>query len=113
MRQSTEHGKRQKGSVRSSAGRTVGCDTFGCKLLHLAKGNLAPGQVADVTVFDPDVEWQFDRQQCLSKGKNTPFHGWPMRGKNAMTIVSGEVVWRDETRFQTERSNPEGPTGSP
>ncbi len=84
-----------------------------CKLLHLAKGNLAPGQVADVTVFDPDVEWQFDRQQCLSKGKNTPFHGWPMRGKNAMTIVSGEVVWRDETRFQTERSNPEGPTGSP
>ena len=69
------------------------------ELLNLDKGNLGTGNVADVTVFDPDAEWTFDREASLSKGENTPFHQWPMRGRNCMTIVSGEVVWKDETRF--------------
>ena len=68
------------------------------KLLDIDKGNLAVGKVADATVFDPDIEWVFDRETCLSRGKNTPFHNWPMKGKNVMTVVSGEVVWRDTDR---------------
>lgn len=69
------------------------------KLLNLDKGDLAAGKVADMTVFDPDQEWKFDRNDSLSKGENTPFHGWPMRGRNLMTIVGGDVVWKDKSRF--------------
>lgn len=74
---------------------TVGPD----ELFGLDKGNLAVGKVADVTVLDLDAEWAFDRETSASRGSNSPFHQWPMRGKNRMTIVSGEVIWQDEERF--------------
>ncbi len=69
------------------------------KLLRLDKGSLAPGKAADATIFDPEQKWVFNRNDSQSKGKNTPFHGWPMRGRNLMTIVGGEIVWQDQTRF--------------
>lgn len=69
------------------------------KLLRLDKGNLAVGKTADVAIFDSDEPWIFNRNDSLSKGKNTPFHNWPMRGRNLMTIVGGEIVWKDPNRF--------------
>ncbi len=65
------------------------------RLLNLAKGTLQPGADADITVFDPDREWIYDRYQSASKSKNSPFHGWKMRGKALLTIVGGNVVWRE------------------
>ena len=64
-------------------------------LLRLKKGTLGPGVDADVTVFDPDCEWVFDLRQGLSKSRNSPFHGWPLKGKARLTIVAGKIVWRD------------------
>jgi dihydroorotase len=43
------------------------------------------------------VDWQFRRAESASKSKNTPFDGWPMKGKAVLTIVAGKVVWREET----------------
>jgi dihydroorotase len=65
------------------------------RLLRLEKGTLDIGADADITVFDPDLEWVFRREECASKSPNTPFEGWPMRGKAMATIVGGEVVWND------------------
>ena len=31
-----------------------------------------------------------------SKSLNSPFDGWPMRGKALATIVSGRIVWKEE-----------------
>ena len=67
------------------------------RLLRHERGNLAVGQVADVIIFDPDERWEFDREKSLSKGKNSPFHGWSMRGRNKLTIVGGKIVWQDGT----------------
>ena len=67
------------------------------RLLRLEKGTLKAGADGDVTVIDPDVDWQFRRQESLSKSKNTPYDGWPMKGKAVMTIVAGKLVWREET----------------
>jgi dihydroorotase len=67
------------------------------RLLNLAKGTLKIRADADVTVIDPDVDWQFRRAESASKSKNTPFDGWPMKGKAVLTIVAGKVVWREET----------------
>ena len=76
---------------------TVGPD----EVLKLDRGRLGIGAIGDVTVFDPECEWTFAIENSRSKGENTPFDGWPMRGKNMLTAVSGEVVWKDETRFQS------------
>jgi dihydroorotase len=66
------------------------------KLLRLGtKGSLAIGNDGDVTVMDPDREWIFDRAQSASKSRNTPFHGWRLRGKAVATVVGGKIVWSE------------------
>ncbi|MBA4150080.1 MAG: dihydroorotase [Verrucomicrobia bacterium] len=62
------------------------------RLLNLPKGTLSVGADADVTVFDADEEWIYQREQSASKSKNSPFHGWRMRGKVVATIVGGKRV---------------------
>jgi dihydroorotase len=62
-------------------------------VFRLPGGTLAPGAPADVTVFDPDREWNVDPQQLFSKGKNTPLAGHFLRGQAQYTIVGGEVVF--------------------
>lgn len=63
------------------------------KAFGLAGGTLEVGGVADVTVFDPDAEWEVDPETFVSKSSNTPFGGWRLRGRPLYTIVGGEVVF--------------------
>jgi dihydroorotase len=58
-------------------------------------GSLRPGSEGDVTVFDPDREWVWDPAQTASRSVNSPFYGWPLRGKAVATIVGGRCVWRE------------------
>ena len=69
------------------------------RLLHLPKGTLSVGAAADVTVFDPDRAWVFERGSSASKSANSPFHGWPLRGRAVATIVAGRRVWVEETEL--------------
>jgi dihydroorotase len=62
-------------------------------LLRLAKGTLQAGADADVTVLDPDRAWVFERETSASKSYNSPFYGWPLKGRAVMTIVGGKTVW--------------------
>ncbi len=66
------------------------------RLLKLNKGTLGAGADADVTVFDPDREWIFDRTETASKSSNSPFFGWKLRGKAAAAIVAGKLVWVEQ-----------------
>ncbi|MBI3581227.1 MAG: dihydroorotase [Nitrospinae bacterium] len=59
----------------------------------LPGGTLARGAPADVAVFDPEKSWVVDPHLFLSKGKNSPFAGTELRGKNLVTIVGGEIVY--------------------
>jgi dihydroorotase len=63
------------------------------RVLSLPGGTLAPGSVADLTVLDLDRRVKVDPARFASKGRNTPFAGWTLRGGPAMTIVGGRVVW--------------------
>jgi dihydroorotase len=67
------------------------------KLLRLAKGTLSVGADADVTVFDPDQEWVFERETTASKSFNSPFYLWPLKGKAVATIVGGRKVWFEQS----------------
>lgn len=57
------------------------------------KGSVSAGKIADLVVFDPSVEYKIDKNTFFSKGKNTPFDGFPVKGEVRCTIVDGEVVY--------------------
>ncbi len=59
----------------------------------LPGGTLVPGSAGDVTIIDLDEAWTVDRDGFLSKSRNTPFHGWNLKGRACYTIVGGAVVW--------------------
>jgi dihydroorotase len=63
-------------------------------LLGLPGGTLAPGASADIVVVNRDCEWVVDPEQFHSKGRNTPFAGWHMRGRVMMTFVAGRMRHR-------------------
>ena len=63
------------------------------KLLKLDVGTLSIGAKADITLIDPDREWTVDVFKFESLSRNTPFHGWKLKGRAVRTIVGGETVW--------------------
>ncbi len=65
------------------------------KLLGLRAGTITEGAPADIIVFDPDMEWTVDRSSFASKGKNTPFHGMTLCGRNLFTMVDGKIVFNE------------------
>ena len=56
-------------------------------------GSLEPGMPADITIADFEKEYIIDKNEFVSKGKNTPFHGKRVWGKVEYTIVGGAVVY--------------------
>lgn len=66
------------------------------RLLNLAKGTLSIGADADVTVFDPDREWVWQRNETAGKSQNNPFYGWPLKGRAVATIVGGRKNWVEQ-----------------
>jgi dihydroorotase len=64
------------------------------RLLGLSsKGRIAAGADADLTVLDLEKPITVDRKTFESKGRNTPFDGWKLRGGPVMTIVGGRIVY--------------------
>lgn len=62
-------------------------------ILGLPGGTLAPGAPADVTVLDLSRRAKVDPARFLSKGRNTPFGGWTLKGGPALTVVGGRIAW--------------------
>ncbi len=65
-------------------------------ILHIARGRMSIGVVADLVVFDPDESWVIDPLLFASKARNTPFAGRTVRGRVKYTVVKGEVIYQDE-----------------
>lgn len=63
------------------------------EILGLDRGDLSPGKVADLTIIDLEKPFIVEKDQFLSKGKNSPFIGEELYGKVIYTIVNGQVVW--------------------
>jgi dihydroorotase len=62
------------------------------RILGLPGGTLKVGAVADISVIAPDEEWTVDKTKFFSKGRNTPFHGWKVKGRPRAVIVDGKIV---------------------
>jgi len=57
-------------------------------------GRLSVGGAADITVFDPNLEWTYHAAQGRSKSRNSPFDGWKLKGAATATVVAGRIVFR-------------------
>jgi dihydroorotase len=58
-----------------------------------ARGTLAPGSHADITLFDPHERWTYRAADSLSRSQNSPFDGYELQGRVRYTIVGGRVVF--------------------
>jgi dihydroorotase len=65
------------------------------QVLKLEKGTLSIGADADIAIFDPEAEWTVDRTALETKGQNTPFHGYTLKGVVTETVVGGKLVLVD------------------
>ncbi len=63
------------------------------RILGVTGGSLTPGNPADVTVIDPDMEFVYRREDIVSKSANSPFIDWKMQGRAVMTIVGGRIMF--------------------
>ena len=57
------------------------------------KGVIAEGKTADFTIFDPNKEYTYLKENIVSKSKNTPWIGKQLKGQVMYTVVSGRVVF--------------------
>jgi dihydroorotase len=64
------------------------------RIINQPLGRLAVGAVADITVFDPNIEWTYQVARGRSKSRNSPFDGWKFTGAVTATIVAGKIVYR-------------------
>ena len=55
-------------------------------------GVLSIGRPGNIVVIDKSVIWKPVGSEMASKSNNTPFEGYPLKGKVRHTIVNGEVV---------------------
>lgn len=53
---------------------------------------VAPGEPANIVVFDPAARWSVDRATVVSKSSNTPFHGRELVGRVRHTVLDGTAV---------------------
>jgi dihydroorotase len=63
------------------------------RILNVPGGTFAPGSRADVTLLDLERVTRVEPKSFLSKGKNTPFAGWELRGKAVRTLLNGKTTW--------------------
>lgn len=68
---------------------TKPAERFGLK----NKGRIAKGYDGDLVILSEDKDI-INKNDFLSKGRNTPFDGWECSGFPQTTIVGGQIVWQ-------------------
>jgi len=66
------------------------------KLIRRPLGTLTPGAEADITLINPTANYTVDVTTFKSRSRNCPYHGWTLPAKAVMTIVRGEIKFRNQ-----------------
>ena len=61
------------------------------KIFRINKGTLRAGMDADLLVVDQKKEYTVHAERFISKGKNTPFEGWELKGAPVLTMYKGKI----------------------
>lgn len=62
------------------------------RILSLPVIKIQEGEIANLTLLDPSVTWTVDIQLFKSKSKNSPFHGYKLKGRAIGIINNGKVM---------------------
>ena len=62
-------------------------------IIGVDTGSLTVGATADICIFDPEQHWTLREQEMVSRGHNSPFLGWELKGRATHTLVGGELVF--------------------
>jgi len=71
--------------------------------LYPQKGAIQIGSDADFSVVDLDKEWTVEPSKLKSKGKYSPLARKTLRGEIYMTIIRGELVYKDDEGIIEEK----------
>jgi dihydroorotase len=63
------------------------------QILRLPEIRIREGEMANMTIIDPDMHWTVDPANFRSRSKNTPFAGFRLRGKGVGVINNGVSYW--------------------
>ena len=61
------------------------------KILNIAQPEIKEGAIANITLFNPALEWALTEEDILSKSKNTPFIGKKLIGKAHGVINNNQL----------------------
>ena len=50
-------------------------------ILGIQNHSIEEGNIANITLFNPKIEWDFTEKNIISKSKNSPFIGEKLKGK--------------------------------
>jgi dihydroorotase len=64
------------------------------RIIDQPLGCLKIGGPADITIFEPSLEWTYHVAEGRSKSRNSPFDGWRLKGAVTATIVAGNIVYQ-------------------
>ncbi len=63
------------------------------KIFKLDNNNIVVGNDANIVVIDLEKEFEINKNDFVSKGKNTPYHGKKCYGQINLTILRGEIIY--------------------
>ena len=73
------------------------------EILNIDAGTLGSGRAADICVFDPDAYWTLNADTMVSRGRNTPFLNWELKGRVTHTLVDGRIVYENKNQNKEKR----------
>ena len=62
------------------------------RIFSLPAVTLEPGSQADLVLFDPQRVWTVEPSEFHTKGRNTPFAGWRLKGRVLLTMLDGRIT---------------------
>jgi dihydroorotase len=68
------------------------------KILNIPVPQVKAGELANLTIIDPDEVWTVDVTKHYSKSKNSPFHKRLLSGRAVAVINKGQMFYKDEFR---------------
>jgi len=66
------------------------------KILNLPIPKFNPGEIANFTIFDPDLVWTVDISKFKSKSKNSPFDRRLLTGKSIAVVNRKKMFYNDQ-----------------
>jgi dihydroorotase len=72
------------------------------KILGLPEPTIGTGHRANLSLFDPVMNWKYNAHAGYSKSHNSPFDGRQLTGKTLATFYNGQLVFSDD-KYMEER----------